>query len=100
MKYNKLVRDKIIERIEAKGEKAVFHIADETEYWMKLKGKLREEVEEFLEAESIEELADIAEVLDAVMKHKGFTKEALVAEQRKKSDERGAFEKHIILDES
>lgn len=100
MEYHKLVRDKIIERIEAKEETAVFHIADEVEYWAKLKEKLHEEVEEFLEAESIEELADIAEVLDAIMTHKGFTKEALATEQRKKADERGAFEKHIILDES
>lgn len=100
MKYNKLVRDKIIQRIEAKGEKAVFYIADEVEYWAKLKEKLREEVEEFLEAENIEELADIAEVLDAVMAHKGFTKEALAIEQQAKAEERGRFEKHIILDES
>lgn len=100
MKYHKLVRDNIIERIEAKGEKAVFHIADEAEYWAKLKEKLREEVEEFLEAESIEELADVAEVLNAMMTHKDFTKEALATEQRKKAEERGAFEKRIILDES
>ena len=100
MKYNKLVRDNIIERIEAKGEKAVFHIADETEFWAKLREKLSEEVAEFLEAESIEELADIAEVLDAIMAHKGFTKEALVAEQQRKAEERGRFEKRIILDES
>src|SRR3989338_7742350 len=100
MKYNKLVRDKIIERIEAKGEKAVFHVADEAEYWTKLKEKLQEEVNEFLLAENIEELADIAEVLDAVLIHKGFIKEALLVEQTKKREERGGFEKRIILDET
>ncbi|MGB2580484.1 MAG: nucleoside triphosphate pyrophosphohydrolase [Minisyncoccia bacterium] len=100
MKYNKLVRDKIVDRIEAKGEKAVFHIADEPEYWMKLKEKLTEEVNEFLVDESLGELADIAEVFDAVMKYKRFTKEALIIEQQRKAEERGRFEKRIILDES
>ena len=43
-----------------------------------------EEVEEFLVAENLEELADIAEVLDAIMHYKGFTGEALLSEQQKK----------------
>lgn len=83
-----------------RGGKAVFHIADDAEYWTKLKEKLREEVEEFLTDENIEELADIAEVLDSVMVCKGFSKEALHAEQEKKVRERGGFTKRIILDES
>ena len=100
MKYNKLVRDKIPEYIKSKGGKAVFHVADEAEYWQKLKEKLLEEVKEFEEAENIEELADILEVLNAIAAYKGFDMNDVKALQTKKGEERGVFKNRIILDES
>jgi len=62
MKYNKLIRDKILERIIDNGGHPITHIADKEEYWRKLKCKLVEEVDEFRKDESIEELADILKV--------------------------------------
>lgn len=100
MKYNKLVRDKIPEYIKSKGGVPVIRLASDEEYWDKLKEKLHEEVKEFSESESIEEIADIHEVLNAICIHKKFNMEELQLVRNKKVEERGAFEKKIILEES
>lgn len=100
MIYNKLVRDKIPEIIQRKGGTAITRIADEQEYWEKLKEKLLEEVKEFCEAENEEEMADIFEVIDAICTHKNFLKETIADVQKKKYEERGGFVLRIILEES
>ncbi len=100
MKYNKLVRDRIPEHIKSKGGKSVTHIADKAEYWQKLKEKLQEEITEFLEAETPEELADILEVIEAIREYLAIKPEMLESIRDKKAKERGRFEKRIILDES
>ncbi len=100
MRYDKLVRDKILEHILQSGGNPTFHIADEAEYWDKLKEKLLEEVQEFNKDESIEEYADILEVLRAIALHKGFNSQAVESVRSRKAQERGAFQKKIILEES
>ncbi len=100
MQYNKLVRDRIPEIIKAKGEVAVTHIADDVEYGVKLREKLQEEVNEYLNDENIGEIADILEVLDAIAEHKGFSQAEILATKQKKAETRGCFKQRIILDES
>jgi predicted house-cleaning noncanonical NTP pyrophosphatase (MazG superfamily) len=100
VKYNKLVRDKIPEYIRAKGGVPVSHVANEAEYWEKLKEKLSEEVKEFQEAESKEEFADLLEVIDAIADHKKFDEREIQIIRESKAAERGRFKDRIILDES
>jgi len=99
MKYNKLVRDKIPEIIKSKGENPRTHMADDKEYLKKLGEKLLEEINEFLEQNNKEELADIMEVIDAVCEFKGWNKKDIEDIQKKKAEERGSFSNRIILDE-
>ena len=100
MRYRKLVRDKIPEYIRKKGGVPLTHVADDVEYWQKLKEKLLEEIEEFKKDESLEEFADILEVLDAIAAYKGFDEEKTEEMRAAKAKERGRFENRIILDES
>ncbi|MFA6131084.1 MAG: nucleoside triphosphate pyrophosphohydrolase [Patescibacteria group bacterium] len=100
MIYHKLVRDKIPEIIKRKGEACEMHIASAKEFDVKLKEKLLEEVSEYLENETIEEMADIYEVLEAICARKKFEKRTVLSMKRKKQKERGAFTKRIILDAS
>ena len=99
MKYNKLVRDKIPQIIKEKGKIPKTHIADEKEYWDKLKIKLREEVDEFIKDSNKDEMADIFEVITAINSLKGWNIEEIIKTQKKKRKERGGFRDKIILDE-
>ena len=95
--YNKLVRDKIPEIIKASGKVAAVRIADEAEYKYLLQKKLMEEVNEFVESGSSEELADILEVVAALGSTYGlsFTDLLEMAEEKRKG--RGGFEERIVL---
>jgi len=97
MEYDKLVRDKIPEIIKKSGFNVKTYICNDQEYFKRLKKKLQEETEEFLDEESVEELADILEVLYALAKYKNISRDQLEAVRAKKEKERGTFDKRIVL---
>lgn len=99
MKYNKLVRDKIPEIIKGNKDNPIIHKANDEEYWKKLKEKLNEEVNEFLNESNEEEIADILEVIDAICKFKKFDKVNINEIKKQKAEKRGKFDNRIILDE-
>lgn len=95
--YNKLVRDKIPEIIRSHGETPNTRILNETEYMQELIKKLREEVAEFEAEPSIEELADVKEVMIAIREAMGLRAGELEDVRRQKAQSRGRFKKRIYL---
>lgn len=75
-----------------------FSIANEHEYSCYLEDKLLEEVNEYIEDKNEEELADILEVIDAIIVNKGFNKERILLIKEYKKIKRGGFEKRIIME--
>lgn len=103
IKYNKLVRDKMIQVIENDGRKAKYKILSKKAYFKALKRKLEEEVIEVKKAlknenmsEIAEEIADVREVLDAIAKYYGITKQ-VEEKQIEKRNERGSFDERVFL---
>lgn len=96
--YNKLVRDRIPEIILKDNELPSTRILNDEEYIQELNKKLQEEVNEYLEAENIEEMVDILEVIRAILDFKGVTYEEIEEKRIKKATKRGAFKEKIYLE--
>ena len=98
-KYYKLVRDRIPEIIAKSGKRPVYSILSDEAYLAKLDEKLNEELSEYQESKSMEELADLLEVIRAVAVARGSSMEEVEAIRRDKAAKRGGFEKRILLSE-
>ena len=96
MIHNKLVRDRIPEIIEASDRKCEWEVLSDEEYLARLDEKLQEELAEYLADKSLEELADLLEVLMAVAEARGSMAEVEAIRVAKKA-KRGGFEKKILL---
>ncbi|RAV02670.1 nucleoside triphosphate pyrophosphohydrolase [Paenibacillus sp. YN15] len=99
--YNKLVRDRIPEIIRATGRQCRTAILNEEDYRKELLTKLREESREYFAAqspeESLEELADLLEVIRALAAVHGATWEQLETLCEKKTEARGGFQDRLFL---
>ena len=99
MKYNKLVRDRIPEIIEASGKSCVTEILSDEAYLRMVDAKLDEELAEYHSDQNIEELADLLEVIYAAAMARGYTPEQLESVRAAKAEKRGAFANKILLKE-
>lgn len=91
----KLVRNLIPDIIPNQTE-ATFHRASDQDQISYLYAKLNEEIQEFKEQPSDEEMADILEVLDTIIARHSLNKETVLSTQARKKKLRGGFDKYIV----
>ena len=96
--YNKLVRDNIPDIIKSDNKTFLTKVLDDEEYLSSLNTKLQEEMKEYLESGEVEELADLEEVLRAILDVKKVSYEDFEKIRLEKVSKRGAFKKKIFLE--
>lgn len=97
---NKLIRDKIPELMEKRGQAFELSTMSDVEYRQALLEKLVEEASEAVQAPSeelVKELADLYEVIDALLTSFAIDRNLLLEEQVKRRAERGGFEQRLRL---
>ncbi|MBD2465917.1 nucleoside triphosphate pyrophosphohydrolase [Oscillatoria sp. FACHB-1407] len=95
-----LVRDRIPEIIRQSGRECGVETMDEEEFRQALRAKLVEEAQEAaaaIDADLVTELADLCEVMDALMVASGIDRETVLKEQKRRRLERGGFSRRIRL---
>ncbi len=99
--YQKLVRDKIPEKIKNNNETPIIRTLNNKEYIKELEKKLYEEYIEVLSAkgnDKLEELADMLEVITALANSENKTLDDIIKIANNKKDKRGAFNDKIFLE--
>lgn len=100
--FNKLVRDNIPEIIKNNNEVPFTRILDDEEYRRELYKKLLEECNEVINSknssETMEELSDVLEVMQAIISLEGKTLEDIKKIADDKRNKRGGFQKRIFLE--
>lgn len=101
----KLVRDNIPEIIEKENIHCTVTILAEENYLAELAKKLQEEVQEFIcefdkqnDEEAIKELADVEEVIFAIIEALGVDKSSFERLREAKRTKNGGFDRRLFLD--
>ena len=96
--YNTLVRDHVPEILERQGMKPLIRHLEDQEYVYALHEKLKEEMREYMAGRNIEELADIVEVINAILNARGITMEELDHLRKLKAQTNGTFRDRVFLE--
>ncbi|MBQ2952008.1 MAG: nucleoside triphosphate pyrophosphohydrolase [Clostridia bacterium] len=98
IRHDKLVRDLIPDIIAADGKTCVTRTLTDAEYIAALDSKLGEELAEYLADGSMEELADLLEVMMAAAAARGHDFAEVEAIRQHKAAQRGGFVQRIWLE--
>jgi len=101
-KFDKLVRDKIVDGIKEAGNIPHYKKLSNKAFVEELKKKILEEALEIPKtkdkAELVEELADLKEIIDSLLKSLAVSKKEIQIIQKEKNKKRGAFKKQLYID--
>ena len=95
----KLVRDNIPDQIINDGKMPSYYVLSENDFRKSLLEKLVEESREVMDNPTKEEIADVLEVIDAILDTFSISKKELMACKRNKKISNGAFKKRYYLRE-
>jgi predicted house-cleaning noncanonical NTP pyrophosphatase (MazG superfamily) len=98
--YNKAIRDKIPEIIQATGKSCSVITMADSDFLPQMEKKLSEEVDEYRQTKLPEELADILEVVYRIAELRGINKEELEKIRQTKEAKRGSFSRNLFLIET
>lgn len=96
---NKLVRDNIPNIIRSKGGTCDILVLNDERYRKELIKKMHEEIDEFDKDDNIEELADVYEVLCAIIELKGYRLGCIQREAQEKRMRNGGFSQRYYMSE-
>ncbi len=96
--FNKLVRDNIPDIIKANGNIPIIYTLSDNEYITYLNEKLKEEVNEYLKDNCLEEICDILEVVKAITNVMNISDEEIKKARESKVIKNGAFNNKILLE--
>lgn len=93
----KLIRDNIPDIMRSRGKSPSVVVLDDVAYGAALREKLHEELSEYVASRSVEELADILEVVYALGEAEGVAPDTLEQMRAEKRARNGGFTKRLFL---
>jgi len=94
----KLVRDRVPQRIRAAGGDVVGQRASDDEFPVLLAAKLIEDAHAFQKMPTLAALADVAEVLQTICGYYGWRPDAFSQMRRERISRDGGFDRRLVLE--